>query len=75
MGGCNHGIASTSLKHRGNNTRYNWGIFVEWKPVLWFIKGKSRFHIDYVADFIKSEPLEKILHSWEQGTRESDLLY
>jgi DNA modification methylase len=25
-----------------------------------------------VADFIKSEPPEKILHPWEQSARESD---
>ena len=61
-----------SLKHGGHTGRHGRGIFVEWKPILWFIKGKSRFHIDYVADFVKSDPPEKLFHPWAQSTREAE---
>ena len=39
---------------------------------MWFINGKGRHSIDYVSDFVKSDQPEKILHPWEQSTRESD---
>jgi DNA modification methylase len=61
-----------SLKHGGNNGRHGRGIFVEWKPILWFVKGNSRFSIDFVSDYIKSDPPEKILHPWEQSTKEAE---
>ena len=31
-----------SIKHGGNNGRHGRGIFVEWKPILWFVKGKKK---------------------------------
>lgn len=61
-----------SLKHGGHTGRHGRGIFVEWKPILWFVKGTSRYSIDFVADFIKSEPPEKIFHPWEQSVKEAE---
>ena len=61
-----------SIKHGGNNGRHGRGIFVEWKPILWFVKGKKKRSSDFVADFVYSTPLEKILHRWEQSTKEAE---
>jgi len=52
-----------SIKHGGNNGRHGRGIFVEWKPILWFVKGKKKRSSDFVADFVYSTPPEKILPS------------
>ena len=60
-----------ALKHGGATGRHGRGIFVEYKPILWFVKGK-RERTDFVADFIQSEPSGKIYHQWEQSEVESD---
>ena len=61
-----------SIKHGGNNGRHGRGIFVEWKPILWLVKGKKKRSSDFVADFVYSTPPEKILHRWEQSTKEAE---
>ena len=61
-----------SIKHGGNNGRHGRGIFVEWIPILWFVKGKKKKLSDFVADFVYSTPPEKILHRWEQSTKEAE---
>ena len=61
-----------SIKHGGNNGRHGRGIFVEWKPILWFVKGKKKRSSDFVADFVYSTPPEKMLHRWEQSTKEAE---
>ena len=61
-----------SIKHGGNNGRHGRGIFVEWKPILWFVKGNKKRSSDFVADFVYSTPPEKILHRWEQSTKEAE---
>ena len=61
-----------SIKHGGNNGRHGRGIFVEWKPILWFVKGNKKRSSDFVADFVYSTPPEKILHQWEQSTKEAE---
>lgn len=60
-----------SVKHGGNVGRHGRGIFVEWKPILWFVKG-NRKRDDFVADFIFSEDSGKIYHDWEQSLVEAD---
>tara|TARA_B100000809_G_C15062040_1_gene502717 strand:- start:28 stop:1329 length:1302 start_codon:yes stop_codon:yes gene_type:complete len=60
-----------SIKHGGNNGRHGRGIFVEWKPVLWFVKG-DRKRDEFVADFIFSEDSGKVYHDWEQSLVEAD---
>jgi len=56
-------------KH-GKNQRK--GIFVEWKPLLFFVKGTARQEIDPVTDCIKGRYPEKTFHEWEQDTAETD---
>lgn len=60
-----------AIKHGGNNGRHGRGIFVEWKPVLWFVKG-NRKRDEFVADFIFSEDSGKMYHDWEQSLVEAD---
>lgn len=61
-----------SIKNGGNNGRHGRGIFVEWKPIVWFVKGKSKLSKNFVSDFIKSDAPEKLLHRWEQSTKEAE---
>jgi hypothetical protein len=56
-------------KHGVNRPK---GIFVEWKPLLFYVKGNNRLESDPVSDCLKSNLPEKILHKWEQDTTESD---
>ena len=60
-----------SIKHGGNNGRHGRGVFVEWKPMLWFVKGKRK-RSDFVADFVFSEDSGKTFHDWEQSIKEAD---
>ena len=60
-----------SIKHGGSTGRHGRGVFVEWKPLLWFVKGK-RERTNFVSDFILSEPSGKVYHEWEQSEVESD---
>ena len=60
-----------SLKHGGATGRHGRGVFVEWKPILWFVKN-NRTRTEYVADFVLSESSGKIYHEWEQSEVESD---
>ena len=65
-----------SIKHgdggRGRRIgRHGRGVFVEWKPILWFMKGK-RQRREFVGDFVFSTQPDKLLHEWEQSEKESD---
>ncbi|MGE5633604.1 MAG: DNA methyltransferase [Deltaproteobacteria bacterium] len=47
-------------------------IFVNWKPLLWFVKGsKRRNDIEYVRDLVESTPPEKALHEWAKPVTEA----
>ena len=47
-------------------------IFVNWKPLLWFVKGsKRRNYIEYVRDLVESTPPEKALHEWAKPVTEA----
>ncbi len=58
--------------HGGNSARLagKW-VFVEWKPMLWFVK-EYRRKLDYVADLVKSQPVDKMAHEWEQSSIEAE---
>lgn len=60
-----------ACKHNGNAARLpgKW-VFVEWKPMLWFVKEKLATS-EYVADLIQSQPCAKEHHEWEQGLTEA----
>ena len=67
------------VKHMGGKTKmWKQGIFVNWKPLLWFVKG-DKPNIAAVAtqginDYIESIPPDKSLHAkgWEQSTVEAE---
>ena len=60
--------------HSGRHQDRVWNRYViaDWKPLLWFIKGKREKDevAYYMHDSIISELPDKILHEWEQSTKE-----
>jgi DNA modification methylase len=69
-----------AVKHTGATKAFHQRkVFVLWKPLLWFVKGgklSTSYPItalnDYLYDYVESKPVEKILHPWEQSTREAE---
>jgi site-specific DNA-methyltransferase (adenine-specific) len=60
-----------AIVHTGGNQPLNGkGVFVCWKPLLWYVKG-TRATKDIVRDCISSEPGDKDLHDWAQGEKEA----
>jgi len=61
-----------AIKHTGPSARLpgKW-IFVEWKPMLWFVKDGRRDN-RYVADLFESKKPAKELHVWEQDLSEAE---
>jgi len=58
------------IKHSGHSARLlGKRLFVEWKPMLWFVKEKRGYE-NFVADYYKSSPPKKDLHDWQQDTSE-----
>ncbi|WP_186813320.1 DNA methyltransferase [Cellulomonas xylanilytica] len=44
------------------------GVFVGWKPILWFVNGGTRVHPRMLNDVIKSErPPDQTTHRWAQS--------
>lgn len=41
-------------------------IFVQWKPLLWFVK-ERRWNSEFVADRVDAPAPSKIEHDWQQG--------
>jgi 16S rRNA G966 N2-methylase RsmD len=61
-----------AIQHTGNSARLTGvNVFVEWKPMMWWVKG-TRGSTDFVADLIISEPPTKDQHDWQQSTREAE---
>lgn len=60
-----------ALQHSGNSARLpgKW-VFVEWKPLLWFVKG-TRSNNEYIADLFKSKQPDKEHHIWQQDVSEA----
>lgn len=50
------------------------GVFVGWKPVLWFVKGTKRDPKSMVSDVIQAKKPEKTIHDWEQPVAEAEYL-
>lgn len=60
------------VKHEGPSARLpgKW-VFVEWKPILWFVKNGRR-DTEYVADMVTSTDVpSKAEHEWQQGIAEA----
>jgi ParB/RepB/Spo0J family partition protein len=48
-------------------------VFVTWKPLLWFVKGRRRNTTTKVRDSVRSEPGNKTIdHPWAQGLPEAE---
>jgi predicted methyltransferase len=62
-----------SIAFQGKHSKHNQrGIFVEWKPLLFFVNGRGRLEKEVISDCIKGQIPEKIFHRWEQDTTECD---
>jgi hypothetical protein len=48
------------------------GVFVEWKPLLWFVKNTRADTCEYVADFLQSKLPAKREHRWQQSMIEAE---
>ncbi len=60
-----------AVKHGGNNARLPGKfVYVEWKPLLWFVKG-NRSNRTFVSDFYQSKQPDKQYHEWQQDTSEA----
>jgi 16S rRNA G966 N2-methylase RsmD len=60
--------------HSGRHQDRVWNRYViaDWKPLLWFVKGKREKDevAYYMHDSIVSELTDKILHEWKQSSKE-----
>lgn len=61
-----------AVKHTGKSARLpgKW-VYVEWKPMIWFVKG-GRNNKDFVADYVESNPPTKKEHDWQQDIAEAE---
>jgi 16S rRNA G966 N2-methylase RsmD len=58
--------------HSGNAARLQVkSVYAGWKPMLWFVKEYHR-NLDYVTDLVKSQPVDKTDHEWEQSSVEAE---
>jgi 16S rRNA G966 N2-methylase RsmD len=61
------------VKHGGAHSKmFGRGVYVYWKPLLWYVKGEKPQYAETMIDFIQSAPPEKVLHEWEQSVIEAD---
>jgi 16S rRNA G966 N2-methylase RsmD len=47
-------------------------VFNECKSLLWYVKGDTANIVEYISDYIKSEPPDKTLHKWAQSPVEAE---
>jgi DNA modification methylase len=62
-----------AVKLQGSFARA-WGkeISIKWKPLLWHIKGESKFDTcEFISDLVDSTNSDKISHDWQQSTIEA----
>lgn len=60
-----------ALKHQGGAARLAGKyVFVEWKPILWFVK-ETRGDSEFVADLFESKSPDKSKHVWAQDQSEA----
>lgn len=86
---CGQGNLPDVTQQMGNHLRYWWTlalihnhggqqlpgkwVMVEWKPVLWYVKGTRSGRL-YVADRMSGSKPRKELHEWAQGVNEVSYL-
>ncbi len=60
-----------ALKHHGGSARLiGKYVFVEWKPIVWFVKGE-RHDKEWIADLFESKVPDKSRHWWAQDESEA----
>jgi 16S rRNA G966 N2-methylase RsmD len=62
------------IKHTGGQSQmYQKKITVQWKPLLWFVKGSNLRDdlTEFIRDFVESEQPDKLLHEWAQSPKEA----
>ena len=48
-------------------------ISIKWKPLLWHIKGKTKFDTtEFISDLVESTSPDKISDDWEQSIIEAN---
>jgi DNA modification methylase len=65
------------VEHSGpRETLFAYNIGVKYKPLLWFVKGAQSPNATYgfIEDIIKSEPVAKTYHKWEQSPVEAEYM-
>ena len=64
-----------TVMHSGGQERmFQKQVIVDWKPLLWFVKGKKLATPYFIYDSIKSGPPDKTLHEWAQSTKEAEYI-
>ncbi len=63
------------VKHAGAHSQMNQRfVYVDWKPLLWYVKGEKSNIIDTMSDYIQSESPKKDSHDWEQSIVEAEYI-
>lgn len=61
-----------AVQHGGKKARMNeYGIVVNWKPVLWFVKGTRGDKRTFIDDMVMGQR-EKDTHDWQQSVLEAN---
>lgn len=61
-----------ACQHTGALARMReYGIVVNWKPILWFVRDTRGDKHTFVDDLVKSDPPAKIDHDWQQSITEA----
>lgn len=67
-----------AVKHRGGHQLiYPRNVFVEWKPLVWFVKGekpRDGLLVKNVGDLIESQQPDKSLNDWAQSPIEAEFV-
>jgi 16S rRNA G966 N2-methylase RsmD len=65
-----------AVKHSGRHQKiYPRYVFVEWKPLLWYVKGDQLNDLvisNTIGDYIESTAPSKVMHPWEQSMVEAE---
>jgi 16S rRNA G966 N2-methylase RsmD len=60
------------VEHTGTLARMKeYGIIVNWKPILWFVRDTRHHTEDFVNDWVIGAGSEKELHPWQQAENEA----
>jgi ParB-like chromosome segregation protein Spo0J len=64
------------IRHAGAQLTKMWkqGVWVCWKPLIWFVKGEKPQYLQDVRDLIESTIPDKTGHDWAQSTTEAEYI-